>query len=164
MLLVHVGQRLRVDEDLVEVLDAAHAGGGLQRDRQLRDRAEVLDLVPILGGQHVHALHDASPGVLRLDHGLTPLSWVRAPQYPTVKRCRLCLGCSSSSTNAIAKSSIEIQLLPFASTSIWSPPSRNFPVRSPGANSAEGDRNVQSRSRSFRSTSRNLTPAVASAL
>jgi hypothetical protein len=74
MLLVHVGQRLRVDEDLVEVLDAAHARGGLQRDRQLRDRTEVLDLVPILGGQHVHALHDASTGVLRLDHGLTPLS------------------------------------------------------------------------------------------
>jgi hypothetical protein len=82
-------------------------------------------------------------------------------QQPVVKRRRLCFGCFSSSTIAMAKSSMEIWLLPLASISRLSLPSLNFPVRSPGAKSAEGDRKVQSSAFSFRSASRNLRPAEA---
>ena len=43
-------------------------------------------------------------------------------QYPTVKRCLMYFGCSSSSTSASAKSSKEILLLPSLSMSRWSLP------------------------------------------
>jgi hypothetical protein len=43
---------------------------------------------------------------------------------------------------AIAQSSMKTQLLPRASMSNSSLPSRNDPVRSPGAKSADGDKKV----------------------
>src|ERR1700674_1276394 len=55
---------------------------------------------------------------------------------------------------ATAKSCTEILLWPAESTRSWSPPNLNFPVRSPGFISADGARNVHSRSGSFRSWSR----------
>lgn len=57
-------------------------------------------------------------------------------QYPTVKRALLCLGVSTSSSNATEKSSKEIQLFPSASVSSEFSPSRNLPVRSPSLNTA----------------------------
>ncbi|WP_167384765.1 hypothetical protein [Amycolatopsis tolypomycina] len=47
-------------------------------------------------------------------------------------------GGSASSISATAASSTEMRLRPSASSTGWSPPSRNRPVRSPGAISSLG--------------------------
>ncbi|MNJ04542.1 hypothetical protein D3C73_1653540 [compost metagenome] len=54
--------------------------------------------------------------------------------------------------------------MPSSSAKRWSSPTRNVAVRSPGSKMADGDRKVQFSTFSWRSVSRNTTPARASGL
>lgn len=64
VLLVHVGQHLGIDQQLVEVLHALRADLGIEGDRHPRDRAGLLGLLGALKGPELDAVQDGGARVL----------------------------------------------------------------------------------------------------
>src|SRR2546427_5992337 len=69
MLLVHVRQRLRVRQHLVEIVDAGRANRGVERDRESRNRPEMLDLLRRLKADGAHTVDDRPIRALFVQHG-----------------------------------------------------------------------------------------------
>src|SRR5438128_6649064 len=72
MLLVHVRQRLRVRQHPVEMVDAGHTDRGVERDRESRNRPEMLDLLRRLKVDGAHTVDDRPIRALLVQHGSVP--------------------------------------------------------------------------------------------